>query len=120
PLQFMSTRPGTVDVLDQGRGNGDGLTACRRDLSVSLSPLGGEFLIIRSSTLSGHQLDVTREGIRKKQMAAKLECINPILPVRDIKVSLNYYVSVLGFEKADWVREDSTFALVSRDGCGIY
>ena len=37
------------------------------------------------------------------QMNTKLECINPILIVRDIKVSLDYYVRVLGFEKAEWV-----------------
>ena len=53
-------------------------------------------------------------------MSTKLECINPILIVRDIGVSLDYYVRVLGFEKADWVTEESTFALVSRDGFGIY
>jgi predicted lactoylglutathione lyase len=53
-------------------------------------------------------------------MATKLECINPILPVRDINVSLNYYVKVLGFEKADWVADNSNFALVLRDGVGIY
>src|SRR5215207_7538453 len=54
------------------------------------------------------------------QMSTKLECINPILVVRDIKVSLDYYVRVLGFEKAEWVTEESTFAIVSRDGFGIY
>ena len=56
----------------------------------------------------------------KKKMKTKLECINPILPVRDIKVSLDYYVKVLGFAKADWVTDNSTFALVLRDGFGIY
>ena len=54
------------------------------------------------------------------QTSTKLECINPILIVRDIKVSLDYYVRVLGFEKAEWVTEESTFAMVSRDGFGIY
>jgi predicted lactoylglutathione lyase len=53
-------------------------------------------------------------------MAAKLECINPILCVKDLRASLNYYAKVLGFEKADWVTNDSTFALVLRDGLGIY
>jgi predicted lactoylglutathione lyase len=57
---------------------------------------------------------------RIMQMSTKLECINPILIVRDIKVSLDYYVRVLGFEKAEWVTEESTFAMVSRDGFGIY
>ena len=53
-------------------------------------------------------------------MSKQLECINPILIVRDIKVSLDYYVRVLGFEKAEWVTEESAFAMVSRDGFGIY
>jgi predicted lactoylglutathione lyase len=53
-------------------------------------------------------------------MTTRLECINPILLVRDMDVSLNYYVKVLGFEKADWVTDNSTFALVLRDGFGIY
>jgi predicted lactoylglutathione lyase len=53
-------------------------------------------------------------------MTAKLECINPILPVRDVTVSVNYYVEVLGFERADWVTDNSNFALVLRDGFGIY
>ena len=53
-------------------------------------------------------------------MSTKLECINPILIVRDIKVSLDYYVRVLGFEKAEWVMEEFTFAMVLRDGFGIY
>jgi predicted lactoylglutathione lyase len=52
-------------------------------------------------------------------MTGKLECINPILPVRDVKMSLDY-VRVLGFQKADWVSENSNFALVLRDGFGIY
>jgi predicted lactoylglutathione lyase len=53
-------------------------------------------------------------------MTAKLECINPILPVGDMNASLNYYEKVLGFKRADWVTDDSTFALVLRDGLGIY
>jgi catechol 2,3-dioxygenase-like lactoylglutathione lyase family enzyme len=57
---------------------------------------------------------------RIMQMSAKLECINPILIVRDIKASLDYYVRILGFEKAEWVTEESRFAMVSRDGFGIY
>ena len=53
-------------------------------------------------------------------MTAQIECINPILLVKDIKASLNYYVKALGFEAADWVTESATFALVLRDGFGIY
>jgi len=53
-------------------------------------------------------------------VTTKLECINPILLVRDMNASLNYYVKVLGFQKADWVTDNSTFSLVLRDGFGIY
>lgn len=53
-------------------------------------------------------------------MGTKLECINPILIVRDIKASLDFYIRVLGFEAADWVTEDATFAMVLRDGFAIY
>ena len=53
-------------------------------------------------------------------MTTKLECINPILPVGDMKASLHYYEKVLGFRRADWVSADATFALVLRDGLGIY
>ncbi len=53
-------------------------------------------------------------------MSTKLECLNPILIVRDIKASLDYYVRVLAFTKADWVTEEAKFAMVLRDGFGIY
>ena len=46
------------------------------------------------------------------------ECIEPILYVEDLAISVRYYVDVLGFEQADW--EADSFAAVSRDGCGIY
>jgi len=51
---------------------------------------------------------------------SKLECLNPILIVADMKASLAYYVTVLGFQKAEWVMEESKFAMVLRDGFGIY
>src|SRR5215471_7286393 len=57
---------------------------------------------------------------RRRAMTAKLECIIPILPVGDIKASLDYYVKVLGFAKADWVTDYSDFAMVLRDGFAIY
>jgi predicted lactoylglutathione lyase len=53
-------------------------------------------------------------------MTAQIECLNPILLVKDIEASLSYYVKALGFEAADWVTESATFALVLRDGFGIY
>ena len=53
-------------------------------------------------------------------MTTKLECINPMLSVSDVSASLNYYERVLGFQRADWVADGATFALVLRDGFGIY
>jgi len=50
----------------------------------------------------------------------QFECISPILRVRDLKVSLDYYVRVLGFAKADWMSDDATFGMVKRDGCSLY
>ena len=51
---------------------------------------------------------------------ARIECTNPILNVKDMFASLSHYTKVLGFKKAEWVHDGSTFALVERDGCGIY
>jgi predicted enzyme related to lactoylglutathione lyase len=53
-------------------------------------------------------------------MGTKLECINPILAVRDIRASLDHYERVFGFQRADWVTDNGKFALVLRDGLGIY
>lgn len=50
----------------------------------------------------------------------RIECINPILSVRDLAVSLDFYENVLGFRRADWVAEGAAFGSVSRDGCTIY
>jgi|SRR5579871_4527328 len=44
------------------------------------------------------------------------ECVSPILPVADLKQSINYYVRVLGF-KLNW--ETPVFAEVSRGRCGL-
>jgi predicted enzyme related to lactoylglutathione lyase len=70
-------------------------------------------------TLSSQQRE-SRASAKEQQMTTKLECINPILPVRDIEASMTYYTKVLGFEKADWVTEGAKFAMVLRDGLGIY
>ena len=48
----------------------------------------------------------------------KFECINPILCVRNLQASVEYYVNVLGFKKADWVA--GHFTCVMRDACTIY
>ena len=46
-----------------------------------------------------------------------IECIIPILHVRDMQVSIDYYESKLGFKK-QW--GDGNFACVARDGFSIY
>ena len=48
----------------------------------------------------------------------KIERINPILNVADMRRSLRFYVDVLGFTNAEW--GDRKFTHVARDGCGIY
>jgi uncharacterized glyoxalase superfamily protein PhnB len=45
------------------------------------------------------------------------ECVTPILKVRSLQASLDYYVTVLGF-KVDW-QEPRIIGSVSRDGCTI-
>ena len=48
----------------------------------------------------------------------RMECLNPILYVKDMETSLAFYVDVLGFKKAEW--GDDTFTSVNRDNTGIY
>jgi hypothetical protein len=52
------------------------------------------------------------------QLPTHFECINPILRVEDMSVSVRYDVEVLGFEQAPW--GDENFTLVGRDDRGIY
>jgi hypothetical protein len=47
----------------------------------------------------------------------RFEGAAPILNVKDMSVSLKYYVDVLGFKKADW---GQAFTSVSRDNATIY
>ncbi|MGI9076014.1 MAG: DUF3303 family protein [Gemmatimonadaceae bacterium] len=49
---------------------------------------------------------------------ARFEGAEPILSVRDMAVSVRYYVEVLGFKSADWGTDD--FTTVTRDAAGIY
>lgn len=51
-------------------------------------------------------------------LPTNFECIDPILRVEDMAISVRYYVDVLGFEEADWGTD--TFSHVGRDGRGIY
>jgi catechol 2,3-dioxygenase-like lactoylglutathione lyase family enzyme len=48
---------------------------------------------------------------------ALLECVVPILRVRSLPASVDYYVGVLGFT-VDW-QEPEAMASVSRDGCAV-
>jgi predicted enzyme related to lactoylglutathione lyase len=48
----------------------------------------------------------------------RFECINPILRVENMEVSLQFYVNALGFENATWGTDD--FTSVTRDGASIY
>ena len=49
-------------------------------------------------------------------MEKKVECTIPVLPVKNLKDSIKFYVETLGFT-VDW--EGQFFASVSRDGCPI-
>ena len=48
----------------------------------------------------------------------RFEGAAPILCVRDMAVSVRYYVDVLGFKNADWGTD--AFTSVHRDGAVIY
>ena len=48
----------------------------------------------------------------------RFERINPILCVRNLEASVEYYVNALGFKRAAWVA--GHFTCVMRDACTIY
>jgi catechol 2,3-dioxygenase-like lactoylglutathione lyase family enzyme len=50
--------------------------------------------------------------------AIRIENIQPILFVKNMQVSRDFYINILGFEEADW--GDDNFTSLSRDDCGIY
>jgi catechol 2,3-dioxygenase-like lactoylglutathione lyase family enzyme len=54
----------------------------------------------------------------EKKQPVRIECINPILNVKSLPVSREYYVKVLGFNEADW--GDNNFTFMQRDNSGIY
>jgi catechol 2,3-dioxygenase-like lactoylglutathione lyase family enzyme len=51
-------------------------------------------------------------------LKTRFEHADPILSIRDMTVSVRYYVDVLGFRSADWGGD--TFTCVNRDKAGIY
>ena len=55
---------------------------------------------------------------RNNELSIRLENIHPILSVKDMAVSRNFYVNVLGFKEADW--GDDNFTSMTRDNCGMY
>src|ERR1700741_2772403 len=55
---------------------------------------------------------------RKSTAPVAVECIIPILSVKDLAASVRFYVEVLGFA-LDWGDDLSTMASVSRDGKAI-
>ncbi|HVQ37803.1 MAG TPA: glyoxalase superfamily protein [Pyrinomonadaceae bacterium] len=51
-------------------------------------------------------------------MKTRFEHADPILSVKDMAVSVQYYVETLGFRNADW--GSAVFTSVNRDTAGIY
>ena len=48
----------------------------------------------------------------------RLENVTPILHVKDISKSLEFYVDILGFKNAEW--GDENFTGINRDNTGLY
>jgi catechol 2,3-dioxygenase-like lactoylglutathione lyase family enzyme len=48
----------------------------------------------------------------------RLEAIQPILRVEDMRASMRFYVDVLGFKNATWGTED--FTSINHPGGGVY
>jgi predicted enzyme related to lactoylglutathione lyase len=53
-----------------------------------------------------------------EETRTRFEGADPILNIRDMSVSLQYYVEVLGFRNADWGND--AFTSVNRDNAAIY
>jgi len=52
------------------------------------------------------------------KLSYRVENITPILSVKDMNVSRNFYKNILGFEEADWGTDE--FTSFNKDGTGIY
>ena len=48
----------------------------------------------------------------------RLENVTPILTVKDMSLSLAFYVGILGFKNAEW--GDDNFTSINRDNTGLY
>ena len=53
-----------------------------------------------------------------KELSIRLENIQPILSVKDMALSREFYVNKLGFKEAEWGNDN--FTNMCRDNCGIY
>jgi predicted lactoylglutathione lyase len=61
--------------------------------------------------------DETRHATEQTQRAAKLRGLMPVIPVKDVTASLQYYESALGF-RTNWQGGD--FASTSRDAFTLF
>jgi catechol 2,3-dioxygenase-like lactoylglutathione lyase family enzyme len=52
------------------------------------------------------------------ELGIRLENIQPILSVKDMALSKDFYINKLGFKEAEW--GDNNFTSISRDNCGLY
>jgi len=55
---------------------------------------------------------------KNNESGIRVENIQPILSVKDMALSREFYVNKLGFKEAEW--GDNNFTSMSRDNCGIY
>lgn len=52
------------------------------------------------------------------QLPMRLECIQPILSIKDMTASRAFYIGILGFKEVAWGTDD--FTSVNRDNTGVY
>ena len=55
---------------------------------------------------------------KNNESGIRVETIQPILSVKDMALSREFYLNKLGFKEAEW--GDNNFTSMSRDNCGIY
>lgn len=48
----------------------------------------------------------------------RIENVAPVLYVKDMAITLSFYVDILGFKNADW--GDDNFTSINRDNTGLY
>ena len=66
------------------------------------------------------RLKTTKPISIMEKLNIRLECINPVLNVKDLNISRGYYLNVLGFEEEEWGKDAVDFTCISRDGFCIY